>query len=289
MRMSWFKRLQLPPVYRVASLIVLAAGIPTAGSADDDIHPMMTSKYWVAAGGFFAARDLVVSAKGELGVDIPAPNVDFESSVGADDKPKLLMIEAGWRFTENWSFILQHFGSNRSGSKTIDKQIEWDGLTFDVGASVYGKSEFDITRGFFSRHFRGDGAHSLQVGAGLHYMNLGVEYGGDATINDGTTTFESSRKSTSAPIPNIGAWYRYSPTDRWLFSTRVDWLSASVGDIKGGIWNAAAGVNYSVSEHFGVGLAYQFFEVDITTNETNWTGDVRARFHGPNLAFTAHW
>ena len=271
-----------------AAALALIIACSPASANDDDVHPMMTSKYWVHLGGFFAARDLEISARATVN-PAPTPLVDFESSVGADDKPDLFTIEAGWQFTQNWSFGLQHFGSNRSGNKVIDERIEWDDLVFDVGADVYAKSNVEITRAVFSRKFRGEGPHSLQLAAGLHYLKLAVEYGGEASIDDQTTSFESSRKSTSAPIPNIGAWYRYSPSEQWMLSARVDWLSASVGDIDGGIWNIAAGAHYSFGKHFGVGLTYQFFQLDITLNETDWRGDVKARFAGPNLLFSGYW
>lgn len=272
--------------YFAAALILIIAFIPTAAIADD-VHPLMTSKYWINAGAFFAARDLNVSAQGQAGGKTRA--ADFESSVGVDDKPELFTIEAGWRFTENWSFGLQHFGSERGGRKIIDEQIEWNDLIFDVGADVYGESRVDVTRLFFSRRFKGDGPHSLHLGAGLHYLKMAVEYGGEVTLDDQTTEFDSAKASTSAPVPNIGAWYRYSPSDRWMLSARVDWFSANVGDIDGSMWNAAAGANYSVSKHFGIGLTYQFFQINATVTDTNWIGDVRTRFIGPNLQFSGYW
>ena len=50
---------------------------------------------------------------------------------------------------------------------------------------------------------------------------------------------------------------------------RVDWLSVSVGDIDGSIFNAAAGLNYSPTEHFGVGVIYNLFELDVTIRDPN--------------------
>lgn len=119
-----------------------------------------------------------------------ARRADFESSVGVDDKPKLFTIEAGWQFTENWSLRLQHFSSERSGSRIIDETIEWQDLLFNVGA--------------------------------------GSEY-------------------------------------RCVVSIFV------------------------LSKHFGVGLTYQFFQIDATVKDTNWIGDVRARFTGPNLLISGYW
>ena len=91
------------------------------------------------------------------------------------------------------------------------------------------------------------------------------------------------------PIPNVGALYQYSPSRKWLISARVDWLSASVGNYSGSIWNANLSANYQMGEHVGVGLGYQFFEIDGKLTEENWKGDVRMQFSGPTFQVSGFW
>lgn len=70
---------------------------------------------------------------------------------------------------------------------------------------------------------------------------------------------------------------------------RADWFSTSVGDYSGGIWNVMANVNYQIGEHFGVGVGYQFFQLDGELDADNWRGDLRVRFDGPFIQLAGFW
>ena len=255
----------------------------------EDMHPLMNDKYWVSVGVLFAARDLVVSVDGSLGPGRPDLDLDFESSVGLDDTPDLFTTEFGWQFSEDWGLSLQFFRSERSVNEMLQKTIEWEDLTFEAGVDFSAASKVSVSRLFFSRRFWDGGRHSLRVGAGIHWLETTVKIGGQATLNDLTTEYRTSTKSASFPVPNIGVWYRYSPSNRWLLSARVDWFEASVGDFAGRVWNGHAGINFRLSEHFGIGLNYQLFEIDGRIRETYWRGSLRTRLTGPNVHITAHW
>ena len=57
-------------------LLVLAAAFLLSQTASaDEHHPIMTSKYWVNLGVFFAARDFSASANG-------GDKIDFSPGVG---------------------------------------------------------------------------------------------------------------------------------------------------------------------------------------------------------------
>jgi hypothetical protein len=45
---------------------------------------------------------------------------------------------------------------------------------------------------------------------------------------------------------------------------------ANVGDYSGGIWNVAMNAGFALNEHFAVGLAYQYFEVDGEIRSATW-------------------
>jgi hypothetical protein len=74
-----------------------------------------------------------------------------------------------------------------------------------------------------------------------------------------------------------------------LLSARVDWFAADVGDFSGSVWNVATGANYRITDHFGAGLNFQFFEIDGEIRETHWRGTLRTRFTGPHLHVTWNW
>lgn len=273
--------------FRQRCFVALIVLLPQFAAADDEVHPLMTSKYWGNVGVYFSARDFDASASGSIGE--VTRGIDFESRTGLGDKPDLFMAEVGWQFSPSWGLAVQFFESERSASATLTDSIEWQDLVFDVGVRVDASSNVEITRLFFARRIRDDGPHSLRLGAGLHWLALGASLAGEATLGDNSREFRRSVVSADIPMPNIGAWYSYSPSRRWLFNARADWLSASVDKYKGGIWNVSAGVNFSPWDHAGLGITYQFFELDGEIREDSWRGEIRTRFTGPFVYVSGFW
>lgn len=272
----------------IARLLVLACAFVTTSAPADDRHPALQSKFQFDIGGFFTARDFRASAGGTT-VDIPIPSIDFETAVGLKDTPELLIAGFGWRFSENWDVGLQYFSSSRSAQVVLQDTIEWEGLTFDAGIDISAGTDLAITRLVFSRRIWENGPHSVKLAGGFHQLDAGADISGMATLDDQSREFRRSVVSASLPIPNVGAWYRYSPTRRWLFGARVDWFSANVGDYSGLILNAALNAGFAFNEHFAVGLAYQYFKVDGEIRAAGWKGNLQSRFDGPILRITGYW
>ena len=252
-----------------------------------DVHPAMESRWWINAGSYLATRNFEASASGAVAGQ--TREFDFEGSLGLDDEPSLIMGELGWQFGKNWGTTLQYFRSSRNARRTLEETFEWQGNTYEVGAELEAGTGMEITRIFFSRRFRDGGPHSLRLGAGVHWLELSAEVAGQARVDDQSTEFRRSAAKASLPVPNIGAWYRYSPSDRWLLSARVDWLSASIDDYSGDIWNGSAGINFRLWDHVGVGASYQYFQLAGRLKEDKWRGEVATTFTGPYLYVSAFW
>jgi hypothetical protein len=271
------------------ALAVATLAQASAACAEDErnVHPLMTSKVWLNVGAFFAARDLNISVEGTTGEIAREFNV--ESSLGVNDRPDLFMTELGWQFAERWDVALQHFRSDRRATRTLQDTIEWEDVIYEVGVDVSAETKISITRLFFARRILEEGPHDLRLGVGVHWLDANTSITGEATLDDMTTDFRTSAATASLPIPNLGIWYRYSPSNKWLLSTRIDWLSADVGKYNGTIWNAAASADYRLTEHFGVGLAYQHFVIDGGIKDSGWRGNIRTQFSGLHLHFTGYW
>jgi uncharacterized protein YfiM (DUF2279 family) len=253
-----------------------------------ELHPQMTSKYWVGIGAYFAARDHEASADGTI---IGGVNqiLLFDQELGLDDGPSVFMAEFGWQFSKNWAVALQYFDSEQNASKTLEQTVEWKDVTYNAGVAIQAGMNITVTRLFFSRRFWDGGRHSFRAGAGIHWLDIGADIAGQASLNDMSTEFRVEPVSANAPVPNIGAWYRYSPSDRWIVSARVDWLSANIDVYSGEIWNFSAGANFRITQRIGVGVAYQYFELDGSFKDSSWTGDIHTRFSGPFVYVSAAW
>jgi hypothetical protein len=111
---------------------------------------------------------------------------------------------------------------------------------------------------------------------------MGAFIEGEVLIN-GTPTASRRSVSEGAPLPNIGAWYKYSISPRWALTTRLDLLSANVGDYDGLLVNVALGVNFQAFEHFGIGLNYNYFELDVSIDKSGWRGNFETTYEGAYL------
>jgi hypothetical protein len=268
--------------------LVVALG-PCALQAQDseDVHPFLNSNWWVDVGSFYPDRKLTLSAQGRVSGIVNEH--EFDEKLGLSERDPLFEGQIGWQFGEKWGVAVQHFESSNTSSRTLQQDVEWEDVVYEVGATVKAGSELAVTRFVFSRRFYDRGPHDFRIGAGIHWLDIGAFIAGQANIDDNTTEFRQSQNSVSGPLPNIGGWYRYSPSKKWLFSLRADWLEASVDDINGTITNIAGSVNYSIFDNFGIGLGYQRFGLNVKLSDTNWRGTVDLTYSGPALYISGYW
>jgi hypothetical protein len=251
------------------------------------VHLFLTSKVWVELGAYFPNHDFSAKLDGTTGNS--GSEVDFERALGFDDNTQSFSGEIGWQFSRSWAVAAQYFSFDRTNSRILDEDIEWSDVVYEVGAEVRGGSSLDVTRIVTSYRFFRDGPHDLRAALGVHWLNLGAFIEGDARLNDNTVDFQKRGGSADGPLPNIGAWYRYSPSEKWVFSVRLDWLEASVGDFGGRILDLSAGANYSVWKNVGIGINYQHLELDVRVDSDSWNGDVKTSYSGPVVYISGYW
>ena len=276
---------------RLLGFALCALGLTAPALADEsddseDVHPFLSRGFSVDVGVFFPRRDVDLRVNGTVSTE--NDEFDFDEGTGRRDADEMFAAELAWRFRNRWSVLAQYFDSSYLVRKTLQQDIEWKDIVFNAGSTVAGGSSLEVTRIFFGKHLETDPHHDIGLGLGIHWLNMGAFIEGTAIVNGEPVTGRYS-VSTDGPLPNLGFWYRYSMSPRWAFRTRLDLLSASVGEYTGLLVNASAGVNYQLSEHFGVGLSYNFFELDVDIDEENWYGDVDMIFNGVYVSLSGFY
>ena len=266
--------------------LIFGAGTTTAQDSAGE-HPQLRSDWWVDVGVFYPNRKFTLSAEGNV-TDNDQEH-EFDQKLGLSERDPLFEGQVGWQFGEKWGVAAQYFNSSKDARRTLNEDVEWEDVVYEVGAEVRAGTELSVTRLVFSRHFYDKGPHDFRLAIGLHLLELEAFISGQARIDDMTSEFRKSENSVSAPLPNIGAWYRYSPSQKWLFSLRADWLEATVDDVSGAITNLFVGVNYSVLDNVGIGLGYQRFGLDATFRESSWRGTADLTFSGPTFSISGYW
>ena len=267
--------------YGTASLVVaiLCLATPQLTVAEDSegLHPYLESGFSLDLGIFYPDRELDLRVNGTIsGIN---DEIHFDEDFQLGNADNIFSAEASWRFRGRWSVIGQYFKSTDTKRAVLDEDIEWGDVVFGAGSNAAVGSKFSLTRIFFGRQLDTSEIHEFGIGGGIHWLEIGAFIEGEILVN-GITTAARRSVSEGAPLPNIGTWYKYSISPRWALRARFDLLSANIGDYEGLMVNVALGVNYQAFKNFGIGLNYNFFELDVKINKSDWRGHIETTYDG---------
>jgi hypothetical protein len=268
------------------SLFIALLPSGSAVAQDSDLyHPFLSDRFNLGVGAFWPSKELTLRVDGSA----PEEEIDFDEMLRLDDYERTGSAVFRWRFGQKWSFWGQYWSLEDRGGAVLDEDTEWEDVIFKQGTFVNGGMDTTVARLFFGRTITSGTQFEFGLGAGFHWLELGAFLEGQALTDGGDTEFQRESVSADFPLPNIGVWYHYSWSPNWIFQTRVDWLSASVGNYSGGLWNVQAGVNGSFFRNFGIALHYNAFVLDVDVDKSDWHGKAESVQHGPFLALTATW
>jgi hypothetical protein len=269
----------------ILAIFLVSLASPVAAQTADDYHPFLSDKFNLGIGLYWPKIDLTLQVDGLA----PEDDIDFDEILNLSEYTSSPAINFRWRFGEKWSLFGQYWSTSSDGKEVLTEDVSWDDVIFREGTFVGGGVGLDVVRAFVGRKFDLAPQHELGVGVGLHYMNLDTYLEGEILINDGGTDFHRASASAAFPLPNIGAWYMYSWSPKWVLVTHLDWLSASIGDYSGSLWDAEIGINYQAFKNVGFGLSYKAFVLDVDVDKDDWHGKVEFNQIGPALSVTATW
>lgn len=269
----------------VIALTAALFSIPVVAQTGEDYHPFLTDKFNIGVGLFWPNKSATVRVDGTF----PEEEFDFDEALGFDDYETTPSLIARWRFGEKWSVFGQYWSTDSSNGAELTEDIEWEDVVFKEGTFAKGGLESKLARVFFGRTFSTGPQHEFGAGAGLHWMEIDIFIEGEIIIDDDSTGFHRESVDAGFPLPNIGAWYLYSWSPKWIFQARLDWLSVSIGDYSGGLWNAQTGIHWQTFKNIGFGLYYNGFTLDLDVDKNDWHGKAEFTQQGPYLALTATW
>ena len=275
----------------LSSAILLSAS-GTLLAQDYDYHPALSDNFSAILGAMRSSNSFKVEANSpRVDQGLPGDEIDFEDSLGISHHSTLFNGQIRWKFgkARKWSLFGQYFSNNAKGETELTEDIEWDGVLFREGSFVGSGVKLAVTRVFIGRSFIKNAQHDFGIGAGLHNLDMEVYIEGEIFADDDTTEFQRVEVGDNQPLPNIGAWYNFSPAKRWLLHARVDWISANIGDYDGTLWNTSVGVNYQAWRHVGFDLSWQYFNLNLKVDKDDWKGGADMTYSGPVLAMTFNW
>jgi len=255
---------------------------------DYDYHPTLSDTFTASLGAMRSSNSFKMSADG---VADRGDDIDFDDKLNVANHSTFFNGQLRWKFgsEKKWSLWGQYFSNTAKGNATLDDDYEWDDVIFGKGTYVEAGVKLAVTRVFLGRSFFKNDQNDFGLGVGIHNLDISAYIEGEAIINDNTSGRKKVGVGDNQILPNVGGWYNFSPARNWLVHGRVDWISANIGDYDGGLWNVSAGVGYQAWRHVGFDLSWQYFNLHLDVDSSDWTGSTNMTYSGPVVSVVFGW
>ena len=234
--------------------------------------------------GFGAAYQDADAKLGASVANLPEITVDLED-LGMDTEDWSWALEGRWRFKPKWMLVGLAYTFSQDGSRSVERDFNFDGKEFKAGASVDTELEVDtyILDVMYSV-FRNDKTEIL-LGGGIHAIDLEASISGRAFVGEAERERATGTSEILAPLPNIRAQMYYAITDRWGFRAALGWLSANYDQYDGSFVYFHPRIGYAFTERWAAVLGYQWVDIDLTREQSNREAEFKVDFEGPTLFF----
>jgi hypothetical protein len=243
---------------------------------------------FVLGAGLYAPRlDTQVrrdSSSGMLGTLI-----DFESTLGMDDKDLLPLLFGHYRVAKNHRIIFQYFRLDRSGNSVSGEAIRFGDITFPADLPLSSFFNVDVYSLGYSYSLIHDNKKELAFSVGLQFQ--AIEMGIAGNLGPGLIRSEAD---VVAPLPTFGGSFNYAISEKWLFTSLVGifGIELDLGDdseFSGEILQINAGIVHKTFKNVGFALHYNYFSVDVDIEDPNWVGLLKYEYRGPVLSVVAYF
>jgi len=252
------------------------------GAVADEIN-LLEQRVQLSLGTFSNASSLDIRVDGEGGET--GTTVDWGDTFGDEDKTRG-RLDALWRITDRHHLRLMYTDYSRSRSATIEDDIEWQGDLIPVGVSAEGTVGFEIFEAAYEYAFMKSAEFELAGSLGFHYTSFEASLTAevDADGQQGTVQRGGTAKA-NAPLPVVGARTLWRFRDNFYLDFLGQAFYLSIDDYDGTILNARAAVTWQPKALLGLGIAYDWFRVDVDVDRASFTGSMDWTYRGPQIFF----
>jgi hypothetical protein len=265
--------------YRL-SIALLALIIAPAGFAE---KPHFGDTLTIGLGGMSHRGNAVVAVTRP---DVPRDKLTF-SDLGLDDETSVFWGDFAWQFAERWKFRLNYSSFDASGENLATAGGNYEDIEWGIGARLTSDFEMNLYIADLTWDFlKTDNGH-LGVGVGLHAadisLDLLVEVGAEINGEAEFITLGQESNSVLAPLPNLSLAGGYQFGEKFYVNASIGYLSLNIDKYDGELFSARAAAEWRPLPHAGLGLAYQYVDVNLEVDGSSKQEFYDFEFYGPVL------
>ena len=227
--------------------------------------------------GYVFGANTTLRANGPAGI---GTTIDFEDTLGGETNGSLGRADLLFRFNSTHATGFTWYKLSRDGKRTIQRDFNWEGLTYRAGASVTSNLDIELYRLWYMWSFYRSKKMELAISPGVYVADIDASLTGTLTVADTAGAMAAASAGTgiedlTLPLPSLGLIMNYHITPRLTANVRGDGFYLEVGEYKGFMSEAYLGLDYRVLKNFSLGAAYDFFAVNVerSGNTKGWEVD----------------
>ena len=244
---------------RSLPVALIAAALAAPALAQDGPIPGGTEKFKLNLGTIINQNDTSLRLEGPSGRGI---EFGLEGSNGVERDVWSVLAAGTWRFAPNHRVGFQSFSTNRSSSRTTERELVLEDQTIPIGTQLDSSSKTQFLVVNYQYSLLRDDRVELSAMAGLYGARFEFQF-------NSTTPPRNISSDTTAPLPMIGIGLDTFITPRWTVSTFVEGLALKVGDVRGSVTYIGMSTDYMLTRHFGIGLGVSAVHVSADVDKDN--------------------
>ncbi len=237
--------------------------------------------------GGFAVEAFTEAALSSSSAGVGA-TVNFEDIFDLPENTQILSFDGTWHVAKRQYIDFGYVKINRTGSKSIDQDVDWGDFTFQTGAEV--GAFFDTS--FPYAAWRYDFLQLEQVhisgSAGIDYLTIsaGLRAEGGVTDPNGVAIAGEVEEEVSLafPVPQLGLQVDWALSRRLAIKFYTRWLGINTGDLNGSIAQRTIRLYWYFSRHVGIAVGLDDYSIDLK-EYTSGNRTARFRYDVKGLSF----
>jgi hypothetical protein len=243
------------------------------------LHQQLEHKHTFIVGGFRqeASAEFYADAN-----NLPRAGLSL-GALGLDNTDNSWMAEYRYRLNQKWLFAVGAYTFETSGSRSATRDFVYDGVEYQAGASVRTNLQADtyIAEAMY-KVYESDRAE-MHLGGGLHVFDFSAELKVNAFVGEAEGQVQRNSNDILAPLPHLRLQGFYALSPKWGITGTLGWFSLNYEEYDGSFAYVNARVGYKLGDNFGVGLGYQYVDIDFSVERDRGEAGFDMQFNGPSL------
>jgi|SRR5882672_191414 len=228
-------------------------------------------------GSFFLSSDTKLKVNGNA---VEGTDINWENEFNLNDKDQF-RLDAFWRFAERHKIRAMWFQNNRSGSRTITRDITFQGTTFPATTTVSAGLDEKIVELAYEYAFYRTDTLEISGSGGIHAIKFGASLSGSITTPGGGGSAQVARDgSFTGPLPVIGVRLLWDMGSHWYLDGMAQFFYISFDNFDGSITDTKLTATWMPWRNFGIGVGYNYFTTRVDVTRNDFDGRLKFGYNG---------